>query len=233
MVRDNFWLDGIDAASKKIVLQKEIEFEPAEPVTESFKIPGKDGDVVYYDGSYSNVKGFANCYVLGGQVSVLLTDINAWLLSTNGYRKLQTLHEPLFYRLARVVRGAKLDPRVNLLNQFVVEFDCKPYKYYIDGDKTTTFTSSGTIAGPTDFPSLPLITVTGSGAGTITVNGHTLTLADSNGVTLDCELKKAYKGTTNMNSTVSGTYPVLGRSNTVSFTGGVTGLTIKPRWRTI
>lgn len=233
MVRDNFWLDGVDAASKKIVLQKEIEFEPAEPVTESFKIPGKDGEIVYYDGSYQNVKGLASCYVIGGQVSVLMTDINSWLLSPNGYRKLETLHEPLFYRLARVVRGAKLDPRINLLNAFEIEFDCKPYKFYVEGDRNISLSASGTIAGPTDFPSLPLITVSGSGAGTVTVNGSTLTLTDSNDVVLDCELKKAYKGTTNMNSTVSGTYPVLGRSNSVAFTGGVTGLTIKPRWRTI
>lgn len=233
MVRDNFWLDGVDAASKKIVLQKEIEFESAEPVAESYKIPGKDGEIVYYDGSFSNVKGTAACYVIGGQVTTLLTDINSWLLSAKGYRKLETLHEPLFYRMARVVRGAKLDPRVNLLNAFEIEFDCKPYKFYIDGDRTTNFTTSGTIAGPTDFPSLPLITVAGSGSGTITVNGYTLTLTDTNGVTLDCELKNAYKGTTNMNSTVSGNYPVLGRSNAVAFTGGVTGVTIKPRWRTI
>lgn len=233
MVRDNFWLDGVDAASKKIVLQKEIEFESAEPVTESFKIPGKDGDIVYYDGSYSNVKGIASCYVMGGQVTTLMTDINSWLLSAKGYRKLETMHEPLFYRLARVVRGARLDPRVNLLNAFEIEFDCKPYKYFVDGDRAAAFSASGTIAGPTDFSSLPLITVAGSGAGTITVNGYTLTLTDCNGITLDSELKKAYKGTTNMNGTVSGTYPVLGRSNAVSFTGGVTGVTIKPRWRTI
>ena len=72
MVRDNFWLDGVDAASKKIVLQKEIEFEPAEPVTESFKVPGKDGEIVYYDGSYNNVRGLASCYVLGGCLSCIL-----------------------------------------------------------------------------------------------------------------------------------------------------------------
>ena len=143
------------------------------------------------------------------------------------------MHEPLFYRLACVAHGAKLDPRVNLLNAFDLEFDCKPYKYYVDGEKTVSITASGTLAGPTDFPSLPLITVAGSGQGTITINGTTMTLYNSNGVVLDCELQKAYKGTTNMNSTVSGTYPVLGRSNSVSFTGGVTGLTIKPRWRTI
>ena len=233
MVRDNFWLDGVDAASKKIVLQKEIEFEPAEPVAESFKIPGKDGEIVYYDGSYNNVRGLASCYVLGGNVTGLLTDINSWLLSATGYRRLETLHEPLFFRLARVVHGAKLDHRINLLNAFELEFDCKPYKYYVDGENNVSVTTAATIAGPTEFPSFPLITVAGSGAGTVTINGHTLTLTDCNGVVLDYELQKAYKGSTILNGTVSGEYTVFGRSNSVQFAGGVTGLTIKPRWRTI
>lgn len=233
MVRDNFWLDGVDAASKKIVLQKEIEFEPAEPVTESFKVPGKDGEIVYYDGSYRNVKGLALCYVMGGQASDLITDINSWLLSTRGYRRLEVLHEPLFYRMARVVHGAKMDHRINLLNAFEIEFDCEPYKYFVDGSRYISITGATTLSGPTPFTSLPIIAVQGSGAGSLTINYSTLNLTDCNGVTLDCEFKRAYKGTTNMNSTVSGTFPVLRQTNMISFSGGVTGLTIQPRWRTI
>lgn len=233
MVRDNFWLDGVDAASKKIVLQKEIEFEPAEPVTESFKVPGKDGEIVYYDGSYRNVKGLAFCYVMGGQAADLITDINSWLLSTKGYRRLEVLHEPMFYRMARVVHGAKMDHRINLLNAFEIEFDCEPYKYFVDGSRYISITGTTNLFGPTPFTSLPIIAVQGSGAGSLTINDSTLNLTDCNGVTLDCEFKRAYKGTTNMNSTVSGTFPVLRQTNTISFSGGVTGLTIQPRWRTI
>lgn len=233
MRRDNFWLDGEDAASKNITLQKEIEFEAAEPVTESIKVPGRDGEIVYYDGSYKNVRGLAKCFVLGYEAAFNLTDVNAWLMSKNGYRRLQTLHEPHFYRMARIVHGARLDPRLNLLNAFEIEFDCRPYKYYNDGENPIEFSASGELVGPTPFKSLPLIVVHGSGAGTVTINGAALSLTDCNELTLDCETKDAYRGTSNLNSTVSGTYPALGETNSIAFSGGVTSLTITPRWRTI
>lgn len=233
MLRDNFWLDGEDAAAKNITLQKEIEFEAAEPVTEAVKIPGKDGEIVYYDGSFKNVRGLAKCFVLGYNAAFNLTDVNSWLLSKTGYRRLQTLHEPHFFRLARITHGARLDPRLNLLNAFEIEFDCKPYKYYNDGEIPVELTASGELVGPTPFYSLPLIVVHGSGAGTVTINGDTLSLTDSNEITLDSEAQDAIRGSANMNGTVSGTYPRLGQSNTVSFSGGVTSLTITPRWRTI
>lgn len=233
MLRDNFWLDGEDAASKNIMLQKEIEFEAAEPVTESVKVPGRDGEIIYYDGSYKNVRGRASCYFLGYHAAFNLTDINAWLLSETGYRRLQTLYEPHFYRLARIKHGARLDPRLNLLNAFDIEFDCKPYKYYTDGEEPVTFSASGELVGPTPFKSLPLIVVHGSGSGTITINGDTLTLTDSNEISLDCEAQDAYRGTSNLNSTVGGTYPKFCKNNTIAFSGGVTSLTIVPRWRTI
>lgn len=233
MFRDNFWIDGEDAASLHISLQKEIEFEAAEPVTESYKIPGKDGEIVYYDGSFQNVRGLAKCFILGDDSAFKLTQVNAWLLSKQGYRRLQTFHEPRFFRMARVVHGARLDPRLNLLSAFDVEFDCKPYKYYLDGETAVEFSAGGELVSPTTFTSLPLITAHGSGAGTITINGEEMTLTDSNDVTIDSEKRDAYKGSTNKSDTISGTFPTLGKTNTIAFSGGVTSLTIIPRWRTI
>lgn len=231
--RDNFWLDGEDAKTYGIVLQKEIEFSEAEPVTESVKIAGKDGEMVYYDGSYKNVKGVAKCYVLGEEAAFMLTNVNAWLLSKTGYRRLQTLHEPHFYRLARVVRGAKLDHRLNMLNGFNVEFDCNPYKYFLSGEEAIAISESATIESPTPFTSLPLIVTHGSGSGTLTVNGNAFLMTDCNETVIDSEKRKAYRGTTNMNSTVSGIFPTLGKTNTISFTGGITSITLTPRWRSI
>lgn len=231
MERDNFWLDGEDARSYGIVLQKEIEFDGAEPVVESMKIPGSDRDIVYYDGSFSNVRGLASCYFLGGNATENMAAINEWLMSTTGYRRLEVLHDPDFYRMARVVHGARLDHRINRLNSFEIEFDCDPFKYFISGELPLSVTSATTISSPSAFRSFPVITVAGSGAGTITVNGDTLSLTNCNGTVLDCKMREAKRGGVSVNSEISGTYPVFGRSNSISFTGGVTGLTIVPHWR--
>lgn len=233
MLRDNFWLDGENAASFGIRLQREVEFEAAEPNVETVKVPGRNGDLHYFDGAFENIKGTASCYCLDKDVSLITTSVNAWLMKSLDYRRLETLIEPQFFRLARVTHGATLKPRLNKLNAFDIEFDCKPFKYYKSGEEAKTFTEAGTITNPSAFAALPLIVVHGSGSGTVTINGSTLTLTDCNEVTLDCETKDAYKGTTNKNSTVSGTYPTLEGTSEVSFTGGVTRLTITPRWWTL
>lgn len=233
MHRDNFWLDGEDAAAMGVLLLQELQFDAAEPSVSAVNVPGRDGALHYYDGSYKNVRGRARCCCLGEPVAERMSEVNAWLLRRQGYRRLQALTEPHFYRLARIVRGAALSPHRDSYNEFEIEFDCRPFRYFLDGERAVSFTAAGDLRGPTTFPSLPLITVHGSGAGTVTINGATLTLTDCDEITLDCETMDASRSGANLNSAVSGTYPTLGQINSISFTGGVTGLTITPRWRTI
>lgn len=86
---------------------------------------------------------------------------------------------------------------------------------------------------PTVFPSQPLIRI--FGAGTFTLNDITVTVSQADEYTdVDCELMDCYKGNVNKNQYVSfSTYdfPVLkSGQNTVEFAGGVTAVTIIPRW---
>lgn len=231
---DNFWLDGVSAADHGIVMQREIEFEAAEARVEKVSVPGGNGDVLYFDGSFSNVKGTATCYCLDMDVSRVLAQLNSWLLKSAVYCRLETLHEPQIYREARLVRGANLSARMNRINGFTLEFDCKPQKFLKSGEYARTFTGASVLFNETSFDALPVITVHGSGSGTLTVNGTTLTLDDCDEVVLDCERHRATRGTTNMNSTVHGEYIKLSAgANAISFSGGVTSVTIKPRWWTL
>lgn len=86
---------------------------------------------------------------------------------------------------------------------------------------------------PTDFPSQPLIRI--YGAGTFLLNDVAVTVSQASVYTdVDCELMDCYKGSVNKNQYVSfSTYdfPVLKPGqNTVEFSGGVTAVTIIPRW---
>lgn len=89
------------------------------------------------------------------------------------------------------------------------------------------------LTNPTIFPSQPLIRI--FGAGTFTLNDITVTVSQADEFTdVDCELMDCYKGNVNKNQYVSfSTYdfPVLkSGQNTVGFAGGVTAVTIIPRW---
>ena len=104
------------------------------------------------------------------------------------------------------------------------------------GEATKTLTGSGTLTNITKFDALPIITVYGSGVGTVTVNDTTVSISEIDSyIVLDCELMDAYKGTVNKNPYISAVdFPVLKAGvNNISFTGGVTSLDIVPRWWTI
>lgn len=231
---DNFWLDGISAFEHGIVMQREMEFDAPECDVETVSVPGRNGDIVYSDGSFKNVKGVATCYCLDRDVSRVVAMVNTWLLKRTLYVRLETLHEPNIFRKARLVRGAKLTQRLNKINAFELEFDCMPQKYFKLGEHGRTFAANSLLYNETAFEALPLITVYGSGSGTLTVGSTTVTLDDCDGVTLDCEKHRATSGTTNMNSSVHGEYPKLSAgANEISFTGGVTSVTVIPRWWTL
>ena len=51
MLNETFYLDGIDAASAGIHLQKPIVFSEAVPNIESKTIPGRNGSLVFDTGS--------------------------------------------------------------------------------------------------------------------------------------------------------------------------------------
>lgn len=235
MRKEDFWLDGLGASQYGIGLQKEIEFTAPEPDVQTISVPGRSGDIIYVNGGFKNVKGTATCYALDpANVSRIIAAQNAWLLRSADYRRMETLSEPDVYRMARLIRGANLEPRLNRANPFALEFDCKPQKYFKSGEWPVVLTTTGYLHNPTAFEALPEITVTGSGSGTLTINGKTVSISNVNGVVLDSERRRATRAGTNANSTITGDWPVLGEGlNTISFGGGVVSLSIIPRWWTL
>ena len=94
-------------------------------------------------------------------------------------------------------------------------------------------TDSDSLFNPTIYPAKPLITLSGSGSGTLTIGSRTLTIANCDGIVLDCEEQNA-SGVTNANAQVSGKYPEMkAGENEISFTGGITEVKIIPRWYVI
>ena len=64
MLNETFYIDGVDAASAGIHLQKPIVFSEAVPNIESKTIPGRNGAFIFDTGSYKNRSGSASCFCL-------------------------------------------------------------------------------------------------------------------------------------------------------------------------
>ena len=199
-------------------------------------IPGRNGDIIQDNGCYKNVERTyeVSFDVPNEDFATYANAVSAWLHSTTGYARLEDSYEPNYYRMATYQESNIFENLYNQAGTATIVFECKPQRFLKTGDNTIAIQNSLTIMNPTGFEAYPLFKVTGT-SGVLTVNGNSITFSSIDGfVMLDCELQDAYKENINKNSTISGTFPVLKPgSNTISWTGGISSVVMKPRWWTI
>lgn len=154
-------------------------------------------------------------------------------LYKDGWQTLVDDYDEDHYRLAYYQGGINAENRYTRLAKFDVTFKCRAERFLNIGDTAVTLASGDTLTNPTTFIAKPLIKITGSGNGTLTVNG---TMMSFTGITdylyIDCDKMDVYRlPTENKNSLMTGNFPVLGAGeNIVSYTGGITGCEITPKW---
>ena len=138
------------------------------PEYEHVSVPGRSGDVLLYNGRYSNI----DITYRMGIISNFNTNYNALishLLSSPGYHKLIDSAHPDGYRMAAIT--AEILPemtRGNRKGQFDVTFHCKPQFYLNEGEEDVLMVKNGNaygdgvtnlITNPTAFPVWPLVKV--------------------------------------------------------------------------
>lgn len=199
-------------------------------------IPGRNGDIIQDNGCYKNVERTyeVSFDTPNEDFATYANAVSAWLHSTTGYARLEDSYEPNYYRMATYQESNIFENLYNQAGTATIVFECKPQRFLKTGDNIITIQNSLTIMNPTGFEAYPLFKVTGT-SGVLTVNGNSITFSSIDDyVILDCELQDAYKENINKNSTISGTFPVLKTgSNTISWTGDISSVTMKPRWWTI
>lgn len=202
-------------------------------------VPGRSGTLHMDEGAFENYQQSYECYFHGDKPAPEAAHaIKAWLLSGEGYRKLQDVYDPEHYRMAYFAGPLDVDNRLNRYGKCVVNFDCAPQAYLVIGDEVSEFTAAGVITNPTAFDAEPIIHVYGSGSGSVSVNGTTVQILEiTDVITLDCQMQNAYRqlgdsAAENKNSVVSASvFPKLSPGdNGISFDGGITKVEIIPRW---
>ena len=206
---------------------------------ECISIPGRNGDIVRAEDSFENYTQPYDIYVSGefhGGLPALARRIGAWLMAPEGYCKLIDSYDVNCFRYAYFQGPVNFENIFNNFGRATIEFNCQPCRFLIDGQNPVHFTGTGKMINSHGFAARPQITVTGSGKGTVTVGGRTVTLSKiTSGMILDSLTQNAYLGSSNLNGDISAAeFPVLlpGES-AISFTGGVTALDIIPRWWTL
>ena len=240
----SFTLGGTFSGDYKIFLTSPPPIVLAERDTTAETVEGYNGDLTYDNGRYKNVVIPYKCAIIPQGEHTLrdaVVDATRLLASTADYRRFEDSFDSAHFRRARIKSCISVESIMEQAGKFEIPFDCKPQRYLKSGEYVRRFSVPGIIHNPTDFTALPIITVYGAGAGTVTVNGTLINILEIDApIVLDCELQDAYSvansgALENKNGVVSAPdFPVLSSGdNAVAFTGDITHIEIKPRWWTL
>ncbi len=70
---------------------------------------------------------------------------------------------------------------LNFSAEIELSFDAKPQRFRLDGLRGVSFSKAGALFNPERFAALPLITLTGSGAGNLTIGEIPVKVKQLNG----------------------------------------------------
>lgn len=222
------YLDNVPASEACLL----IERRPARPIPRRkqlrWDVPGRSGALIVPLDAWENVSLTYELAVLPTPGVTLESAVDAAVafLTAPGYRRLADTCWPGVFYLAACQGGQELADVLHRARRARVAFDAMPQRWRTDGETAVLFTAAGTVWNPTKQNARPLLRLTGSGAGALTIGSSTLTLADPNNQTLDCAALSAVGG-----GAVSGAWPILPPgASAIGFTGGVTGVSVVPRW---
>lgn len=206
---------------------------------ETVKVPGRNGDLHFLQDAFNNYTQPYSCYFHGKLPAPAQAHaVKAWLLSSGTYRRLEDTYDPEHFRLAAFNGPLSIENILNEYGRCTVNFDCDPRCFLKSGENVLTFTAPGQIVNPTEFAALPMITVYGTAAGTVTVGRSTVTIHSIDSpIILDCENQNAYSqpgegAPVNRNDCIKAIpFPMLKPgNNSIAFSGGIAKIEIIPRW---
>ena len=207
------------------------------------KVPGRNGDIILFQDAYENYEQSYQVFIDAKNRNGMqrtIPKISDWLLGHSGYQRLEDSYFPDVYRMAYYTGGAEFVSFLNEYGEGTLTFNCAPEKYYKSGERPITISNGQIISNPTLFPAKPLITVKGSGAGVLKFGTNQLSISNigssaNSTIMIDIKEHKAYTGSTNKNSLITGRFEnmVLQGKTAITWTGGITSVSLIPRWWTL
>lgn len=195
---------------------------------ELIEIEGRSGTLV---DRLNTFKSYERKFMLANVRDEMIPLIHDWL---RGRGELRTsIDENGFFR-AEVIGPIEREHIGNLHSHLTVTF-LVDFFYLDSGTRVIKPTKGATLRNVGNHDSEPYIKVYGSGAGTLSIGGQQVHFTGiSSYIEIDSALKICHKDRLPAGKQMSGNFPILPLGESViTWSGGITGVEITPRWREI
>ena len=199
----------------------------ADEQVELIEIEGRSGTLVDRYGTY---RSYERELQLANIKEENVAGINKWL---SGRGILRTSVDPHGYFYADVI-GELTREWIGCQSHYIAStFLVEPYFYLDAGVLPIKITAQKSLMNIGTDTAEPLIKVYGTGNGQVLINEQVIPLTGiEQHLTIDTKLQIVHKDGLPAGRKMSGPFPVLGEGqNLISFTGGITKLSLTPRWR--
>ncbi len=227
-----FTLDGEPSFRHKITVAYRPDFPAPEPRYTDTQVPGRDGALTEFDGTYSDIAVDVEMnYITNPQNwHAAWREVKRYLLK-GGIRELRFSDDlSFYYKCKKVVLGTN-EREFRHTAAFTATFTLAPYEYLADGKERYPYQ---VCAFNRYELCKPIYFITGEGMCTLTVNGNEMTANVGQNLTIDTDLQLAYRTDGALQNTeVTGNFDelyLLPGENTISATDGF-DLKIQPNWR--
>lgn len=213
-------------------------FNSAEKDYSKVSVPGRSGDLLVFNNRYKNVNLNYDA-ILIENYEENAERVRAWLLSADGYCRLEDTYHPNEFRMASFSGPIDFDTKMLEAGETTLTFDCKPQRWLKSGEQKILLTPDNNrpIINPTLFEAMPLLRVYGTGQLQVGTGVITINASGTEYIDIDCDIMDCYEGSINRNGNVTiSKWPTFTSGNNfISFPNDsqITQVYIIPRWWTL
>lgn len=138
-MRNYLKIAGKDSRDFGVYISGQGTFSAPEKAYEFYGVPGRNGAILGNDHRLENIEVTYQCFIYN-DFNKNIADFRTFLLSLNGYQRLEDSYHPDEYRMA--VYAGPFEPEVTAMNNagsFELIFNCKPQRYLTSGETVYTF----------------------------------------------------------------------------------------------
>ena len=218
-----------DFNTSKYALIEELSVvdRPEEDV-EFIEIEGRHGYLTFKKGKYKPVEYTVGLIFKGKENRDIIKS------KFQGSGNLILSNEPDRYYKAFVVGAIVFERQIRDIYICSITFRLQPFAYEEIQSAIMTFSQPYTLTNHTNTTAQPIIEVYGTGSGVLSINNTDIQIREiGECIILDFELKEAYgKDGSSKNTQVLTDYEeLIVGENIISWSGGITDITIYPNWR--